>query len=54
MMRPAFVKRQFGDMGELEKHVDRLMEHLPADGETVVDLKSLFYMLSMDVSTEFL
>ncbi|KAK3330654.1 cytochrome P450 [Apodospora peruviana] len=53
-MRPAFGKRQFGDLSELEGHVDRLMEHLPTDGRTVVDLKPLFYMLSMDVSTEFL
>ena len=53
VMRPAFSKKQFGELGMIREHVDNFMRRLPQDGSKI-DLKPLFYMLSMDVSTDFL
>jgi cytochrome P450 len=53
VMRPAFARKQFGDLELLDMHVSRLLEKLPRDGAEV-DLKPLFFKLSMDYSTEFL
>ncbi|KAH8885670.1 cytochrome P450 [Thozetella sp. PMI_491] len=53
VMRPAFARKQFGELETTRKHIDNFMARLPKGGGNV-DLKPLFYMLSMDVSTEFL
>lgn len=54
VMRPAFARRQFGALEMLDFHARRLVERLPRDGKTEVDLGPLFFKLSMDVATEFL
>lgn len=53
LIRPAFARKQFDDMAVLDRHVSQFLARLPRD-HSPIDLKPLFYMLSMDVSTEFL
>ncbi|KAK9478772.1 cytochrome P450 [Lipomyces japonicus] len=53
LLKPQFTRQQVSDVAALEKHVQNLIELLPADG-TVVDLQALFYKFTLDASTEFL
>ena len=54
LFRPTFARKQFGDLEALlEAHYGNFRGMVPDDG-SVFDLKPLFYMYSMDVSTEFL
>lgn len=53
MLRPCFERSQVADMSLFEKHVDRLIDVLPADGETV-DLQPLLHELTLDIASEFL
>jgi hypothetical protein len=53
MLRPCFEKTQVADVEVFERHMKRLIDLLPTDGETV-DLQPLFCDLTLDVATEFL
>lgn len=53
IIRPSFVRNHIADLTCLEKHVDNLLARIPHDG-TTVDLQELFYMMTMDSSTEFM
>lgn len=53
MLRPNFVKSQYGDTSTFETHVSHLIASVPRDGETV-DLSELFFRLTLDSATEFL
>ncbi|KAF2088762.1 cytochrome P450 52A12 [Saccharata proteae CBS 121410] len=54
LLRPAFAKSQFTDMDVYERHMQHLLELLPVDGVTEVDLQPLFFRLTMDSATEIL
>lgn len=53
MLRPCFEKSAVADVSIMEKHTERLIHLLPADGSEV-DLQSLFHELTLDIATEFL
>jgi len=53
MMRPAFVRNQIADLACFERHVGRLLDIIPKNGETV-DLQDLFYRMTMDSATDFM
>ncbi|KAF2113244.1 cytochrome P450 monooxygenase [Lophiotrema nucula] len=55
LIKPAFDAVHISNLENrgLEKHVERLMELLPRDGETV-DLMPLFKRLSLDTASEFI
>jgi cytochrome P450 len=42
LVRPNFVRNQISDIDIYEKHVSKLIEHIPQDGSTV-DLQELFF-----------
>ena len=52
-LRPNFTKSQVTDLARIETHVRHLIHNIPADG-TTVDLATLFFRLTPDISTEFL
>lgn len=53
MLRPNFVRTQFGDIDMFERHVQNVFRAIPRDG-SMVQLHDVFSSLSLDVSTEFL
>lgn len=54
LFRPTFARKQLGDLeGLMETHFVQFRGMIPNDG-SAFDLKPLFYMYSMDVSTEYL
>lgn len=54
LFRPTFARKQLGDLEEaMETHFLQFRDMIPNDGRAF-DLKPLFYMYSMDISTEFL
>ena len=53
MLRPNFVRSQYGDIEMFERHVQHLIEAIPRDGLTI-DLQVLFFPLTLDIATEFL
>lgn len=54
MLRPNFVRSQVGDVKQtFGPHVDHLINAIPRDGSTI-DLKPLFFSLTMDSATDFL
>ncbi|KAI9816493.1 MAG: hypothetical protein M1827_001625 [Pycnora praestabilis] len=57
MMRPQFARDQVSDLDLEERHVQNMMEALPADGKgwtTQLDLLPIFFRLTLDSATEFL
>ncbi|KAL0931150.1 cytochrome P450 [Colletotrichum truncatum] len=53
LMRPIFTKHNIApQLGRFEVHVERLLHHIPNNGATV-DLRRLFFNLTLDVATEF-
>ncbi|PFH57824.1 hypothetical protein XA68_14531 [Ophiocordyceps unilateralis] len=53
MMRPTFVRNQIADLECLDRHVDNFLARLRPGGSKV-DLQALFYMFTMDTSTDFM
>jgi len=53
LIRPTFMRNQVSDLAIMDRHVDYLLDKIPADG-SAVDMQRLFYMLTMDSSTEFM
>jgi cytochrome P450 len=54
LIRPSFARDQIADFASLELLFQDLVEALPRDGKTTVDLQGLFYSYSLDSATEFL
>ena len=50
----AFMRDQVGDLDLFEEHIKLLIEAIPQDGKTTVDLQALFFDMIMDSATEFL
>lgn len=53
LIRPQFIKDRVSDLHKFEKHCGILLPMLGGGGE-VVDVKTLFFCFTLDVSTEFL
>lgn len=53
MIRPMFVKERVRDLDMFDAAINKLMSKLPPAG-TTVDVKDLFYRLTLDTTTEFL
>lgn len=53
MMRPNFVRNQIADFECFDRHVSRLVDKIPKNGEKV-DLQNLFFKMTMDSSTDFM
>ena len=54
LIRPNFVRDQVADLDNFEAHVSLMIDAIPKDGKTTIDLQELFYGLTMDTATEFL
>ncbi|KAJ5717048.1 hypothetical protein N7488_002694 [Penicillium malachiteum] len=54
LIRPSFNRDQVADLTSLESIFQDFFSLLPRDGETVVDLKDLFFRYTIDSATEFL
>lgn len=52
-IRPSFVRNQLADLECTDRHVENLLSRLPRDGSKV-DLQPLFYLFTMDMSTDFM
>jgi hypothetical protein len=52
-IRPSFVRDQLADLECFDRHVSNLLARIPKDGG-MVDLKKLFYMMTVDSSTDFM
>ena len=53
MLRPNFVRSQYGDIQMFERHVQNLIQAVPRDRSTV-DLQDIFFRMTLDIATEFL
>jgi hypothetical protein len=53
MIRPSFVRNQIADLACFDRHVTNFLARIPKDGSEI-DLQSLFYMMTMDSSTDFM
>ena len=53
LLRPNFVRNQVADLATFETHIEHLIQAIPRDGSTV-DLRDLFFRLTIDSATEFL
>ncbi|KAL8786788.1 MAG: hypothetical protein Q9213_002609 [Squamulea squamosa] len=53
LLRPNFVRNQVADLAMFESHIEHLIQAIPQDGSTV-ELKELFFRLTIDSATEFL
>ncbi|KAL8765302.1 MAG: hypothetical protein Q9209_007577 [Squamulea sp. 1 TL-2023] len=53
LLRPNFVRNQVADLATFETHIEHLIQAIPQDGSTV-DLRELFFRLTIDSATEFL
>lgn len=54
LLRPSFARAQISDPELFEGHARSLVEALPKDGTTMVDLQPLFFQASLDIATDFL
>lgn len=52
-IRPSFVRDQIADLKCFERHVSNLIARIPRTGEAI-NLQTLFFMLTMDSSTDFM
>lgn len=53
LIRPQFIKDRVSDLDTFEKHVSILIPLLRGHGEEV-DVKDLFFRLTLDAATDFL
>lgn len=53
LLRPNFVRSQFGNLKAFEVHIGHLIRLIPRDGSTI-DLQELFFRLTIDTATELL
>ncbi|KAL8658600.1 MAG: hypothetical protein Q9226_000890 [Calogaya cf. arnoldii] len=53
LLRPNFVRNQVADLAAFETHLEHLIQAIPRDRSTV-DLRELFFRLTIDSATEFL
>lgn len=54
LIRPNFARDQVADLDTFEEHVNVMIDAIPKDGKTTVDLQELFFGLTIDTATEFL
>lgn len=54
LIRPNFVRDQVADLENFEAHLHLMIDAIPKDGKTTIDLQELFYDLTLDTATEFL
>lgn len=54
IMRPSFARSQINDTERFARYYEHFRRRIPDDGKMTVDLAPLFYMFSMDVSSELL
>lgn len=54
LLRPSFAREQIADLASLERHLSLLVSLVPRRGDVTVDLRPLFFRLSMDTASEFL
>ncbi|KAI0839673.1 putative N-alkane-inducible cytochrome P450 [Hypoxylon sp. FL0890] len=54
LIRPAFTRTQVADLSSLHEHIEALLSRIPKDDGVTVDLKPLFYNMTLDSATEFL
>lgn len=54
LLRPNFARDQVADLDNFEEHLGLMIDAIPKDGKTTVDLQELFFGLTIDTATEFL
>ena len=54
LIRPSFARDQVADLDNFEDHLNCMIDAIPTDGKTTVDLQELFFKLTIDTATEFL
>lgn len=54
LIRPNFARDQVADLDNFEEHSNLMIDSIPKDGKTTVDLQELFFSLTIDTATEFL
>lgn len=55
LIRPSFVRNQIADLECTDRHVENLLARLQSPSKAdKVDLQALFYMFTMDTSTDFM
>ena len=54
LIRPNFARDQVADLDIFDEHTTHLINAIPKDGKTTVDLQELFFSLTIDTATEFL
>ena len=54
LIRPNFARDQVADLDNFEEHLNSMIDAMPMDGKTTVDLQELFFKLTIDTATEFL
>ncbi len=53
MLRPAFVRDQISDIQCFDRHISKMLEHIPKDGGQL-DMQALFTMLTIDTISDFM
>lgn len=54
LLRPNFAREQVADLESLERHLGLFLSLIPRSGDVTVDLKTLFFRLTIDTASEFL
>lgn len=54
LIRPNFARDQVADLDNFEEHLSTMIDAIPKDGKTTVDLQDLFFGLTIDTASEFL
>lgn len=54
LVTPNLAREQYKDLGLYDRHLNRLINRIPSDCQTVVDLHDLFLDFTMDTTTELL
>lgn len=54
LIRPNFSRDQVADLDNFEEHLSIMIDAIPKDGKTTVDLQDLFFGLTIDTASEFL
>ena len=54
LVRPSFARDQVADLDSFEEHSNSMINAIPKDGKTTVDLQELFFALTIDTATVFL
>ncbi|KAI1266336.1 cytochrome P450 [Xylariaceae sp. FL1019] len=53
LIRPMFATDRMSDLYIFERQVEKMMTHIPPSGQSV-DMKDLFFRMTLDVTTDFL